>query len=813
VHIRAIHPPFRYPHIYSQPEGGCVSSNENYLLQAFLALSATFMVELAAELVFRNHTAEFAAAFPRFDFSRHREPKGFRIRRVRGAGGVKQVLQTGGGLTTVRDVPAPACPPAGVLVQNTFSVISPGTEGARVALAQKSLLAKARGRPDLVQKVIERARREGLRSTRDAVRRQLAAETPVGYSSAGHVIEVGPRASGVDPGDAVACCGGGHANHAEIVAMPRNLIAQVPDGVTLDHAAFSTIAAVALHGLRLAEVSLGERIVVIGCGLIGQLACRLVRIAGARVVAMDIDHDRVAAALAAGADYGVTVDDGAEDVVATVTGGVGADAVLVTAGADTNAPLLLAAEIARDRGRIVLVGAMPISFPREQLYAKELSFRVSRSYGPGRYDVEYEEHGLDYPIEYVRWTEQRNLESVLEFMASGKLAVADLIDEVVPVEKAPEAYQRLVGEPSVRPRGAIVIKYPARQDSPRLEVSEPLPREKPPRTGEGVAVALLGPGSFASRVLVPALQAAGATLETVGGGAGPSAATAARDLGFRRVAASEEEALCDPHVDAVVIATRHADHAKLAAAALEAGKSVFVEKPLALSVAELRLVVDTAYASPGILAVGFNRRFSPLLREAGEFLSARRASPATMAFRVSAGRLGRDHWVHDLEVGGGRILGELCHFIDSLRVLAGAPVSDVYAAAQPVSGAPLQARDNLIMTLRYRDGSVGTIVYAADGGAGLRKERLEVFRGSRTVVLDDFVQLQLYGAHRPRRHKLRSQNKGHNAEIAAFIQGVARGRYPVPLSEIEEVTLTTLAVVESLRTGQPVSVTLRPAAA
>jgi predicted dehydrogenase len=570
---------------------------------------------------------------------------------------------------------------------------------------------------------------------------------------------------------------------------------------------------VALHGLRLAEVSLGERIVVIGCGLIGQLACRLAGIAGARVVAMDIDGDRVAAALTGGADHGVTVDDGAEEVVRTITGGVGADAVLVTAAAGTNAPLLLAADVARDRGRVVLVGAMPISFPREQLYAKELSLRVSRSYGPGRYDVQYEEHGLDYPIGYVRWTEQRNMESVLELLASRNLAVTDLIDQVVPVEDAPKAYQRLVGEPSLRPRGAILIQYPERQDSPRLEVSVPPLREKPPRDRDDVSVALLGPGSFASRVLVPALHAAGATLETVGGGSGPSAAAAARDLGFRRVAESEEDAVCDPRVDAVVIATRHADHAKLAVAALEAGKSVFVEKPLALSVDELRLVVDTADASPGILAVGFNRRFSPLLREASEFLGVHGAGPATMAFRVSAGKLDPDHWVHDLEVGGGRILGELCHFIDSLRVLAGAPVSDVYAAAQRVSGAPLQARDNLIVTLRYRNGSVGTIVYAADGGAGLRKERLEVFRGSRTVVLDDFLQLQLYGVRRPRRHRLRSQDKGHDAEVSAFIQGVRGGHYPVPLSEIAEVTLTTLAVVESLETGKPVSVALGAAKA
>lgn len=716
---------------------------------------------------------------------------------------MRQVLQTGSGLTTVRNVPAPACPAGGVLVRNAFSVVSSGTEGARVALSQKSLLAKARERPDLVQKVVERARREGLRSTGQAVRRQLAMETPVGYSSAGYVIEVGPRASGLQPGDAVACCGGGHANHAEIVAMPRNLVARVPDGVLLEHAAFSTLAAIALHGIRLADVSLGDQVAVIGCGLIGQLACRLLGVAGAGVVALDIDPERVATAVAGGADHGVTVDDAAGQSVLALTGGAGADVVLVTAAADTNAPLLLAAEIARDRGTIVLVGAVPIDFPRQLLYDKELSFRVSRSYGPGRYDQEYEERGLDYPIGYVRWTEQRNLESVLGLLATKRLDVADLVGEIIPVDDAPAAYQRLVGEPSLRPHGAIVIRYPAEDEPPRRRVSERAVQET--RARDEVVVGLVGPGSFASRVLVPAFREAGATLELVGGGSGPSALAAVRDLGFRRVAENEEEVLHDPMVNAAVIASRHGDHARLAAAALAEGKSVFVEKPLALTLGELDLVLEAAAASPGILAVGFNRRFSPLLREAHEFLEGGGPGPTTMVFRVSAGRVSRDHWVHDLDVGGGRILGEVCHFVDSLRFLAGSPISEVYAASHGRS-MPLQAHDNVIVSLRYVDGSVGTIVYAADGGSGLEKERLEAFRGNRSGVLDDFRALTLYGSRKPRRRRLRTQDKGHNAEIAAFMKGVRDGRYPVPLEEIEEVTLTTFAIVESLKTGQPVGI-------
>jgi len=716
---------------------------------------------------------------------------------------VRQILQTRSGQTTVRDVPAPACPVGGVLVRNAFSVISSGTEGARVALSQKSLLAKARERPDLVQKVVERAHREGLRSTGQAVRRQLTMETPVGYSSAGYVVEVGPRASGFQPGDAVACCGGGHANHAEIVAMPRNLVANVPQGVPLEHAAFSTLAAIALHGIRLAEVSLGDRVVVIGCGLIGQLACRLLGVAGAAVVALDIDSERVAAAVAGGADHGVTVDEAALQTVLGLTGGVGADVVLVTAAADTNAPLLLAAEIARDRGRMVLVGTAPIDLPRQLLYEKELAFRVSRSYGPGRYDQEYEERGLDYPIGYVRWTEQRNLESVLDLLVTKKLDVGDLIGEIIPVEDAPGAYQRLVGERSRRPRAAIVIRYPAEDELPRTRVPEPALKETLPR--DAVVLGLIGPGSFASRVLVPEFREAGAILELVGGGSGPSALAAVRDLGFGRVAANEEEVLHDPAVNAAVIASRHVDHARLAAAALTEGKSVFVEKPLALSLGELELVLEAAAASSGILAVGFNRRFSPLLREAREFLEGGGPGLTTMAFRVSAGRVGREHWVHDLDVGGGRILGEVCHFVDSLRFLAGSPVLQVYAASHGRS-MPLQAHDNVIVSLRFVDGSVGTVVYAADGGSGLRKERLEAFRGNRSCVLDDFRELTLYGPGKPRRRRLRTQDKGHNAEVAAFVKGVREGRYPVPLEEIEEVTLTTLAIVESLKTGEPVGI-------
>ena len=591
---------------------------------------------------------------------------------------MKQVLQNRTGLTVVRDVPPPVCSSGSVLVQNEFSAISSGTERSRVETSQKSLLGKARARPDLVRQVTDRARREGIRSTTEAVRRKLSQETPVGYSSAGRVLEVGGGVHGFRPGDLVACAGADHANHAEIVSVPANLVAKVPDGVPLEAAAMTTIAAIPLHGIRLAQVQLGEWVAVVGCGLVGQIACRLLQAAGATVVALDIEQKRVDQALEAGAHAGLVSDSRSVESISRLTNGRGVDHVLVTAAAPSSDPLLLAAEIARDRGTIILVGDVPVAFPRAALYDKELAFRISRSYGPGRYDRQYEEKGLDYPIGYVRWTEQRNMEAVLALESSGQLDLSDLI-EVVPVDEAQLAYERLV-DGSARPTGALVLSYgaePAAAAVPRSVTVPSMPSSQPRRRTQGqVRIGLVGPGNFAARVLVPSLVAAGAKLEVVGGGGGPSAEAAGRRLGFTRVAETGEAVIADEAVDAVVIATRHATHASLVARALEAGKHVFCEKPLALSVEELEHVLEAAARSDGVLAVGFNRRYSPLLREARAFLSSL-SVPLASTYRVSAGRLPTDHWTHDLDAGGGRILGEGCHFVDSLAFLAGSPVTQV----------------------------------------------------------------------------------------------------------------------------------------
>jgi predicted dehydrogenase/threonine dehydrogenase-like Zn-dependent dehydrogenase len=704
-------------------------------------------------------------------------------------------------MTFVRDVPNPPCPPPNVLVRNEFSVISSGTERSRVEAGQKSLVGRVRERPELALKAVDRIRKDGLRETRDLIRRQLDEEGASGYSSSGIVIEVGAAVRGLTVGDRVACAGAGHANHAEIVSVPRNLCARVPEGVPMESAALTTIASIALHGIRLADVRLGESVAVVGCGLVGQIACRLLTAAGARVIALDIDAARVDSAVASGADDGVAVTPEAANQVLERTGG-GADHALVTAAASTNAPLLLAGEIVRDRGTVVLVGAVPVDVPRDLLYDKEIAFRVSRSYGPGRYDADYEERGLDYPIAYVRWTEQRNMQAILELQAAGKLTLRDLIEDVIPIDDAEAAYARLAG--AAPPRGALAFSYPAEESATRTSAQNEPARVPTPSDGT-VRIGLIGPGGFATGVLVPALREAGAALTAVAGGSGPSAEAMVRTGGFARAAASEAELIAAPDVDAVVIATRHGSHATLSRAALDAGKHVFCEKPLALDHEELEAVLESATTAGRVLTVGFNRRFSAHARAVREFMEPV-DGPLSLVYRVSAGEIPPASWLHDLETGGGRIIGECCHFQDMAVYVTGSPIAEVHARGFGDPALPVQALDNVMITATTEAGSVATVAYLASGAAGVAKERLEVFGGTRTAVLDDYVSLELFGGGKPVKSKLRAQDKGHGAELREFLAGVASGRHPIPLSTIANVHRACFAAVESLRTGLPVRV-------
>ncbi|HYP49207.1 MAG TPA: bi-domain-containing oxidoreductase [Thermoleophilaceae bacterium] len=702
------------------------------------------------------------------------------------------------GSLTVVDAPTPQLRPGWLLIENRCSLISAGTERSKVELGSKSLVGKARARPDLARKVVDRARAEGVRSAVGAARERLDTLAPIGYSSAGVVRAVGEGVEGLGPGDRLACGGGGWANHAELVAVPRNLVARVPDGVSLETAAYATVGAIALHGFRRADAVVGERVGVVGLGLVGQLAVQIVTAAGCTAVGVDLDEAAVELARKGGALAFSRRHPNLEGAVLEASGGLGLDTVLVCASSDSSDPLDLAVLLARDGGRLVVVGDVPVTASRAALYDKELELRLSRSYGPGRYDRDYEERGRDLPPAYVRWTEQRNLEAFLELADAGKLDPQQLTTHRYPVEDAAKAYALLSdgdGQGS-RPFG-IVLEYP---EAPE-RVARPRVRSPKRSPAEGARRGVIGAGSFARATLLPALSEAGASFVSVATEGGLSSADVAARFGFERSVAPQE-VLADDGVDAIVIATRHSSHAALAAAALRAGKHVFVEKPLALNREELREVEEAHSSSGGVLMVGFNRRFAPLaVRLERELRTG--ALPPVISARVNAGPLPQSHWLHDPELGGGRLLGEGCHFVDLLAHLAAEPVASVHAAARPQHGRALEASDEVVATLRFKSGAVATLVYAGGGDPRLPKERFETFGSGLSAVLDDFRRLELYRGGKRALHKSR-QDKGHASQAERFVRSV-RGRAEPPSAESYFASMrATLALVESLRSGAPV---------
>ena len=710
---------------------------------------------------------------------------------------MKQVAQRPkDGAISVVDVPAPALRPGWVLVANRFSLISAGTERTKIVTGEKNLVQKARERPDLVKKVVDKARVEGVRAAVDAARDRLSALAPIGYSCAGLVVEVGEGVDGLAPGDRVACGGGGWANHAEAVAVPQNLVVPVPSGVRLDDATYATVGAIALHGVRQADAGIGEWVGVIGLGLVGQLAARVLRASGCNVVGVDLDHAAVELARTAGVLAYTRDDAELSEAVRAHTSGLGLDAVLLCASSASPDPLELAVELARDGGRIVVVGETTIAVERAPMYEKELELRMSRSYGPGRYDRDYEERGRDLPAGYVRWTEQRNMQAFLDLVASGRVAPGDLTTHSFLVDDAPDAYRLLTEPGDERPFG-VLLEYTAEPDVLR---SQP-PRPAAKRADAGTpGVALIGAGAFARATLIPALKDAGASLVAVASGGGLSAADVATRFGFERVASSIEEILEDAAVGAVVVATRHGSHAHLAAAALRAGKAVFVEKPLALTLEQLA-EIEAALTPESALMVGFNRRFAPLVERLQTELGPR--GDLVLSMRVNAGPLPDDHWLHDPEDGGGRLLGEGCHFVDLLATLAGSRAISAHAVAVPQAGRPIECSDSFTADLRF-DGAVASLVYSGGGDPHLPKERLEAFGGGVAAVLDDFRVLTVHRNGKNRSWKS-AQDKGHRAEIARFV-AVARGEAEPPsAASYLDSTRITLALVESLRSGNTVS--------
>ncbi|MFB7613626.1 bi-domain-containing oxidoreductase [Kitasatospora sp. NPDC056181] len=726
---------------------------------------------------------------------------------------MKQVVQNyKSGELAVLDVPVPGCKPGGVLVRTAYSLISTGTELMKVSEAGMSMLGKARSRPDQVAKVMQSVATNGLPATYRKVMGKLDSYTPLGYSLCGVVEQVGAGVDDVKVGDLVACAGNEHALHAELNWVPKNLYTPVPDGLAPRHAAFGTVGSIALQGVRQGEPQLGEVALVIGLGLIGQLVVQLLAAAGVRVVGADPDPVRCALAEQLGAvACGDPGSAALEAAVSELTGGHGVDQVYLAAGGGSNQPVELAAHLARDRGRVVDIGKCRLDLPWNAYYEKELDVRFSRSYGPGRYDPEYELDGRDYPIGYVRWTERRNLACFLDLLARGRVDVEPLVSHVAEFEDAVETYRRLKdGELKAV---AVLFRYPGPtgEESEHAVEAAPVVAVPAVRRGTGsaparpagapVRLAFVGAGNYASSMLLPHLaQREGVTLSTVVTTTALSAANARRKFGFARATTDLDAVLGDPSVDAVFVVTRHSSHAELTRQALLAGKTVFVEKPLALTEDELAGVLAAVEESGNDrLQVGFNRRFAPLLREAKSRLGVR-TGPASLRYLVNAGRLQHGSWYLRQGTEGTRFAGEGGHFVDTASWLLDADPVSVYAVAS-------SGNEDLQVVLRYPDDSTATISYVTTGAPGFPKETLDLVADGKVLKLDDFVRASVHGPKRWVSSRLpKARDKGQSAELAAFVRAVRTGGpMPVPLESLVATTAATLAVQAALTGGAPVT--------
>lgn len=706
---------------------------------------------------------------------------------------MKQVLQNlRDGSTMLADVPAPAAGRGQLLIASRATLVSAGTERMLVEFGKAGLLGKARQQPEKVRQVLDKIRTDGLAPTLEAVFSKLDQPLPLGYCNVGTVLETGAGVTGFAAGDRVVSNG----RHAQVVAAPVNLCARVPHSVPDDHAAFTVLGAIALQGVRLVQPTLGEAVTVTGLGLIGLMTVQLLRAHGCRVLGLDFDPARLALARNFGAEVvqlgeGVDVLGAAEEF----SRGRGMDAVLVTAATTSNEPVRQAAQMSRKRGRIVLVGVTGLELSRADFYEKELSFQVSCSYGPGRYDPNYEEKGQDYPVGFVRWTEQRNFEAVLDMMADSRIDVGPLISHRFALQDAEQAYALIGGD---TPSLGVLLDYPRTESSAPVTARTVDLRAPAPSSG-GAALGFIGSGNYASRVLIPAFCAGGAQLHTVASSGGVSSAYAARKFGFARATTDALTILSDPAVNAVVISTRHDTHARFVSSAFAANKHVFVEKPLALTEEQLGQIAAAreracAVGAPPVLMVGFNRRFAPQVRTIKSLLD-RRPGRKSLVMTVNAGAIPASHWTQDLETGGGRIVGEACHFIDLLRHLAGAPIVGHACVAMDAG-----ARDTATITLRFADGSIGAIHYFANGSKAFPKERLEVFCGGGILQLDNFRRLRGFGWPSFRAQNLWRQDKGQVACAAAFVRAVERGEpAPIPYDELMEVSRVSIAVAAEAR--------------
>lgn len=706
----------------------------------------------------------------------------------------------GNGALALHSVPTPATPPGHVLIQNRASLISAGTEKASRKLAQMSLLQRARARPDHVRRVLHKAFTEGALHTFRQVSDKLEEPKPMGYCSSGVVIACGRGVQGFKPGDRVASNG----PHADVVCVPKHLCAKIPDGADFEQAAFTVLGAIAMQGVRLSKVALGETVFVIGLGLVGQITVALLKAAGATVIGTDLDPAKCKLAKQMGATeagVGICAAD-----VEKLTGGLGADAVLITASTNSNAPIELAVNAVRQKGRVVLVGVVGLELDRNLFYFKEAEFVVSCSYGPGRYDPKYEEDGNDYPAAYVRWTEQRNMQAVLNLLGSGQLDVTPLISHRFPIDAASEAYKLI--EQGDQAYLGILFEYP---DAESHSFSSKIQLKARSNSGV-VGVSCIGVGNFARAVLLPKLCALpDVRAEIICSARGASASQVGNKLGFETATSDERNVFNDDKTDAIFIITQHHQHTEQALRGIRAGKHVFVEKPLCVRLDELAAIekeLQAKGANAPLVMVGFNRRFSPAALAVREYF-AKTIEPLTVSIRFNAGMIPPDHWTQNEEVGGGRIIGEACHAIDLATYLTSSPVVRVFAESIGGPNAPQVTDDQCFITLRHANGSVSNVAYLAGGDSAYPKERVEVFGGGKIGIIDDFRTAEAWSGGGQRKLWKGKQDKGHSAELEAFIHAIRNGGdAPISWEGLRSTTLASILAVQSLREGYPLDVIL-----
>jgi predicted dehydrogenase/threonine dehydrogenase-like Zn-dependent dehydrogenase len=709
---------------------------------------------------------------------------------------MKQILQNlKNGKTELAELPVPNVRRGCLLIQTSKSLISLGTERMLVSFGKANLLDKARQQPDKVKQVIRKAKTDGVASTVNAVLNKLDTPLPLGYSNAGVVIGVGSGVQGFKVGDKVASNG----HHAEVVCVPAQLAAKVPEGVDDETAAFTVVSAIALEGVRLLNPTLGESVAVLGLGLVGLLTCQLLAANGCRVLGFDFDEEKVALAREFGAEaycLGAEVDP--VSVAMEFSQGHGVDGVIIAASTASNDPISQAPQMCRKRGRVILVGVTGLELSRDDFYKKEISFQVSCSYGPGRYEPNYEEKGLDYPIGFVRWTEQRNFEAVLNLMAQGKLQTKRLVTKVFDIENAQEAYE-LVSSSSTAL--GLILNYSQGVDLTKKSVILKSMPNKALNEGQKSVVGVIGAGNFASGTLIPAFAQTGAVLKTIASAGGVTGNHLGRKLGFSVATTDHSRIMNDPEINTVVIATRHSSHASLIAEALNKGKHVYCEKPAAMTLDEVTLIEETYHKSLKRgknlqLMIGYNRRFSPLIKEVIEKLKGCNG-PRSIIITANVGAIPPEHWVHDPEIGGGRVLGEGCHFIDLIRHLTNSPIVSVNSIFMENASSATALADTATVSVVCANGSIGTVHYFANGSKDFAKERVEVFVDGKIMQVDNFKNLSFYGFKGAKNISLWAQDKGHKNCVQAFVDAIEKGgEAPIAAEEIFEVARASLRAVE-----------------